>query len=146
MITCPNCGSKLEENARFCGECGETIRTPQVLATQPEQGLAEPKQEPAHNPKLVIDLNGVANSASDKAKKIKDKAKKAKTGTNKKFIPLIAIGAVVLVALIVVFNIHTCEECDEVYFGKQHKISFLGETEKVCKDCYDDFHDFSSWF
>ena len=115
-------------------------------ATQSEYSSSEPKQEPVHNPKLVIDLNGAANFASDKAKIIKEKVKETKTGTNKKFIPLIAVGAVVLIALIVVFNIHTCEECDEVYFGKQHKISFFGETEKVCKDCYDDFHDFSSWF
>lgn len=69
-----------------------------------------------------------------------------KRAPTKKIIPLAVIGVVLLATLILVFNIHTCEECDEVYFGKQYEISFLGETEKVCKDCHEDFYDLSSWF
>ncbi len=145
---CPNCGTKIEEDAKFCGECGKTIQIPMQSAAQADVQPPTPQQgqDPAHNPKLVIDLNGAANFASDKAKIVKEKVKKAKNGSNKKFIPLIAAGAAALVALIVVFNIHTCEECDEVYFGKQYKVSFFGESEKVCKECYEDFYDFSSWF
>ncbi len=143
---CPNCGSKLEKNVKFCGECGEQIPFPQPPAIQSVRGCAESMREPAHNPNPVNELDCAANFVSDKPKVIKEKNKKTKSGAVKKFIPLITVGAVVLVAIVTILNIHTCEECDEVYFGVQNKISFLGETEKVCQDCYDDFYDLSSWF
>lgn len=52
------------------------------------------------------------------------------------------VAGVLLLIFIIVASIHTCEECDKVYIGKENTISFFGETENVCKDCYNDFYSF----
>lgn len=74
-----------------------------------------------------------------------DKAKSGvsdNTGGKGKRIAAIIAVAVVVIGLTLGLGLHRCEECDEIYFGKQYKVSFFGETEKVCKDCYDDFYNF----
>lgn len=56
------------------------------------------------------------------------------------------IAAVVLLAVIIlaviISNIHTCDECGDVYFGSKNEISFFGETEDICDDCYNDLFGF----
>ncbi len=32
------------------------------------------------------------------------------------------------------------DECDKTYLGKKHEVTFWGETENLCKDCYNDFY------
>ena len=140
---CPNCGSELENNVRFCGECGEEIPVPQPPAVKQVYRRVETTQEPSYSHFTVKETKDASDSETGKSKV---EAKKAKSGARKKFVPLIAVGSVLVAAVVTVLNIHTCEECDEIYFGTQNEISFFGETEKVCRDCYDDFYDFSSWF
>lgn len=46
----------------------------------------------------------------------------------------------ILIGSVVGTNIHTCEECEEEFFGKPYEISFFAIHESVCKDCYDKFY------
>ena len=59
---------------------------------------------------------------------------------NAKLSKIIAVAIAALVLLITVVNIHRCPECEEIYFGKSRTISWLGEKEKVCNDCYKDYY------
>jgi len=36
MVFCPNCGSEVDEDSKFCGECGNSINTSPPANTQPE--------------------------------------------------------------------------------------------------------------
>ncbi len=57
----------------------------------------------------------------------------------------IIIGALVIVvvaAIAVAANIHTCEECDKTFIGKKYEITWFDQSETVCKDCYNDFYSF----
>ena len=58
----------------------------------------------------------------------------------------ITIAAVVLLAVIIlaviISNIHTCDDCGDVYFGSKNESSFFGETEDICDDCYNDLFGF----
>ena len=82
---------------------------------------------------------GNSQSISYVKDRVKTAANKAGSiGSDKKKIIIIvsSVAAVLLLVLIVVFNIHTCDECGDTYFGKKYKVSFWGETEYMCKDCY----------
>ena len=99
--------------------------------------LVEPNQKPkithieVNEQAIKNAVGGAVNSASAGIKA------KRNSGILKIVLP---IAAVVIVILAVVLNIHTCEECGDVYFGKKNTISFWGESESVCKDCYNDFY------
>ena len=75
---CPNCGTKLEENAAYCTTCGAAARSdnsdqpaqssfpdPTVLPT-PEQGRIDPKQlTPSPQQEQDIDIDSVVSSISE---------------------------------------------------------------------------------
>lgn len=47
------------------------------------------------------------------------------------------VAVVVIVAVSIVSNLHTCAECGKTYIGKEYKlVSVWGDSETVCKDCY----------
>lgn len=60
----------------------------------------------------------------------------------KKGIIIGALAVVIVVIIAVVANIHTCEECDKTFIGKQYEITWFDQSETVCKDCYNDFYSF----
>lgn len=63
---------------------------------------------------------------------------------NKKTVAIIcAIAAVIIAAIVLVTNIHTCEECDKTFIGKEYKITWFDQSETVCKECYNDFYSFN---
>ena len=41
MMICPNCGEKLNDNARFCSKCGAEINRPASTATEPQIPIQE---------------------------------------------------------------------------------------------------------
>lgn len=58
-----------------------------------------------------------------------------------KMIAILGVFAVIIAAIIlIVTNMHTCEECNKTYLGKKYEIVFFGQSEIVCKDCYNDFY------
>lgn len=145
---CPNCNTAIsEEDTYFCPNCGNKLqdRTDAKMTVQTVvSNTAESVKNSAFVQSVKSDLSNsktvdmIKSSAQNTVKKVKtaDNSKKKKG----KIVAIIS--AVVLVLILVVSNIHVCEECDEVYFGKKHTISFWDETEDVCKDCYRDFHSF----
>lgn len=57
---------------------------------------------------------------------------------------IVGVIAALLIAIIaIVSNIHTCEECEKTYIGKEYKITFFDQSETVCKECYNGFYSFN---
>lgn len=60
----------------------------------------------------------------------------------KKGIIIGAVAAIIIMAVSIIANIHTCEECDKIFIGKEYKITWFDQSETVCKDCYNDFYSY----
>lgn len=151
-IYCPNCHADLTgQEAAFCPNCGHNLSLP----TKEQQNVVigygsawqSVKEKAQNNAFLQSVQKDFASSEAVKMMKdgVHNTAAKVKTAApNKKRNILIAATAVFVVLLLVILtNIHRCEECGDVYFGKKNTISFFGQTEDVCKDCYEDFYSFS---
>ncbi|MCH5316491.1 MAG: zinc ribbon domain-containing protein [Eubacterium sp.] len=157
-ILCPNCNAVIEDkNASFCHICGAKINGDTVKQEATVQSFVKNAADKVRENEFVksvkqdIENSQSLNILKDKAKegfnsavdmakgasqnvKSMDPAKKKKTGV------IAAVIAALIVVLLVVTNIHNCEECGKTYIGKNYTISFWGETEKVCKECYNDFY------
>ncbi|GHU04159.1 hypothetical protein FACS1894147_09010 [Spirochaetia bacterium] len=48
MAFCPNCGNKLDDNSRFCTQCGKPTGTPSVYQSPP------PQQSVYNQPEVVV--------------------------------------------------------------------------------------------
>lgn len=155
-MKCASCGKDINDTAGFCVYCGAKVNPGSGNAAN--NAVAKIK-----NSAFVSSLGkDIKNSESLKLikKKTADAAGSIRNATgsavkqvqnaddNKKKIILIAAVAAVfaVIVLIVATHIHRCDECDKVYFGSKHTVSILGEEANLCKDCYDDLNDFSSWF
>lgn len=148
---CPNCHADLTgQNAAFCPNCGHNLSLPAKGQQNALMGYGSAwqsvKEKAQNNAFLQSVQKDFANSEAVKMMKdgVHNTAEKVKTAApNKQRNILIAAVAVFVVLLLaVVTHIHRCEECGDVYFGKKNTVSFLGYTEDVCKDCYEDFY---SW-
>lgn len=148
---CPNCGKLIEnEGAVFCSNCGSRIDaspTSEKSAAQSHIQNAVDKLTENEFVKSVKkdfensqSVNMVKDKVKDVTENVKDKAAEIPYYKKKKIGIFAGIAAVIIVLLIIAANIHTCEECDKVYIGKKHSISFWGQSEDVCKDCYNDFY------
>ena len=144
--TCPKCHHIIvNENAAFCEACGFSLDGSKKSVRDVFKISAEKVRD---NEFLKAVKDDFSDSKSvqiikNKTKETIEKGKNSKLNLKSRTVKIIAsVVAVLLVGLIVGLNIHTCEECDEVYFGKKHLIRFFGEKEYVCSDCYDDFY---SW-
>ncbi|MGN0526706.1 MAG: zinc-ribbon domain-containing protein [Acutalibacteraceae bacterium] len=157
---CSNCGKEVSDGAVFCSNCGANIGVLPVEdavpganvpnenqnSSVPNVGFEDKINKVKDNEFVKAVKNDVGNSQSlNMIKgKVDTTVEKAKNSNitkkfNKKFV---IIGIVVIAILVVVLNLHKCEECDEIYFGKKNVISFWGESSEVCDDCYEDFY---SW-
>lgn len=105
-----------------------------------ESNFVKSVKNDLNNSQSIDMVKNKAKSAAEKVKIVADDIQNGDAAKKKK-IKIIAIAAVVvIVVLIIVTHIHTCEECEKVYFGNKHTISFWGESENVCKECYNDFY------
>ena len=95
-----------------------------------------------HNSTTLQTVKNTVSQTANKAINSVSSAANNPSGMDKKRIAAIVAAVVIVLGLTVGLNLHRCEKCDEIYFGKQYKISFLGVSEKVCKDCYNEFHSF----
>lgn len=159
MKKCNNCGQTYDEDMNFCPQCGGTLE--EIIETVEESNTVctncnadiEDENDLVKSVKQNIENSQPINIIKDKAKEgfnnavdmAKDASQNVKAmESNKKLLiqTIVAIIACFVFALLIVANVHTCEECEKTYIGKEYTISFFGETEKVCRDCYDDF---SEW-
>lgn len=53
-MSCPNCGTAVQTDASFCGQCGYNLRT--AASTQPAESAFNPVLEPSAAPSAVPDL------------------------------------------------------------------------------------------
>lgn len=141
---CPKCHHVIEnEDAAFCEVCGTALNGE---AKSVKKIIKESAEKVKDNDLVKAVKQDISGSQSIKVikDKTKETIKKGKASTSKiktRTIKIIAVVvAILVVGATVALNIHTCEECEELYFGKKNKISWFGEHEYVCKDCYEDFY------
>lgn len=92
--------------------------------------------------KQDVETSQSISMIKDKTKSTFEKMQTADS-TQKNKIKKISIAALVIIVLLtVVTHIHKCDDCEKVYFGSKHTITYWGETEDLCKECYDDFYSF----
>lgn len=149
MKQCNNCKQFSEDNANFCPFCGgnsfqdgyaaETApleTPPDASSDNVSQGnhtfLHSVKNDLQNSDSIRMVKTGVQNAVT------KVKTADAKKKKQMKIAAIIAAAA--LIVILIISNIHICEECDKVYLGKQYTIRFWGETEDVCKECYNDYY------
>lgn len=172
MKKCNQCGTMMPDNAEFCTMCGNTFpnqqfnQSPHInqvpnngAINQADNSVPNAYQVPQQQsqmqyPSVPAQINTYQKArteyyAPNNTSKIRSNTANytaVKTNLNRKQSKIIIITATVIISLIamllVVTHIHKCDECNKVYFGSRHQISFFGETENVCKDCYNDFYSF----
>lgn len=68
-----------------------------------------------------------------------------KTDT-KRYVIIGIVAAIILAVVIGVIgifsNLHTCDECQRKYVGKEYYARGIFDDYRLCKDCYDVFYDF----
>lgn len=156
---CSNCGKEVSNGSAFCSNCGTSIGVFTGNNVSGESVPNENQDSSVQNVCFEDQINKVKDNEFVKAVKsdvgnsqslniIKEKVdttvEKAKNSNisnkiNKKFVIL---GVVVIAIFVVVLNLHKCEECEKIFFGKKNVISFWDESSEVCNDCYEDFY---SW-
>lgn len=144
-IVCSNCNTIIEEgNVSFCPNCGTNlcIQKANVQASVKEVVNKVKENEFVKSVKQDVGNSQSINLIKDKVKSTAYKVKTTDTNKRKKIKVIAIVAAVVIVVLIIITHIHQCNECDKVYFGNKHTISYWGETENLCKECYDDFYSF----
>ena len=155
---CFMCGEKLEPESKFCTNCGTAFADNDApVESITEVGTENAAEEIVNKPgkKEFAIVNAVKKDleASETAKILKNKTKEMtdtisktvkekseKPGFTGKVKKIAAVLAAVVAVVVIATSIHTCEECGEVYFGREHTISLFGEHEDVCKECYNDFY------
>lgn len=148
MKNCSNCGYTFDGPGNFCPQCGARIEEISYSQESETPNNVEDEEKKIKDNEFVQALKqDVGNSQSinmikNKFESTSEKIKSADDRKKKKFLIIGIIAAAIIVLLVIVTNIHQCEECEKIYFGKRHTISFFGESENVCKDCYNDFY---SW-
>lgn len=147
MVKCKKCNSMVEDGAKFCPVCGCNLDdSPKAVSSGISSGtdISDTGSSGSIVNSIKSDLSNSSTIKTIKssAKNMKTELSNADSYTKKKIKTAAVIAAAVLAVLIIVTNIHVCDECEKPYFGKQYKVSFFGETEKLCKDCYDDVHNF----
>lgn len=142
MKECNNCSGNqiFDDDTNFCPNCGGNLSY-----IKSDSNDTNKVKEPQLVQAIKSDFQS-SQSVTMLKEKINNTTKKIKSAdaAKKKKLKILAIVcAVIIVLLAVVTNIHKCEECDKVYFGKKHTVKFFNQSEDVCKDCYSDFHTFS---
>lgn len=97
-------------------------------------------KQPAKSDNEQSSAEDVNQAIKTAAKAVSSKVTATMGKKSKKTYIIIAVCAfAAIVLLLIVTNIHKCDECEKVYFGKQYKVSWFGEHEKICRDCYEDW-------
>ena len=102
---CMNCGSKLEEDSRFCTACGASVKGNGDIKIRRDSE----------------ETNQVSKSGINTGRK------KAPWGA-------ITLCVVIVGVILLLTNIHTCDWCHKTYVGAQY-YDMWDTSELMCKDC-----------
>ncbi len=137
-VICNNCKTIINDtDATFCPNCGAKVAKSSIQDSLKKATQKVNDNEFVQSVKQDVGSSQTLNMIKNKTKSLFNKA----NSMNKSKKIIAAVVAVLLVVLIVATNIHRCEDCEELYFGKKYTVNFLGEEEDLCKDCYDHFWD-----
>lgn len=163
MKICKKCGTLYVDKLNFCSICGETLEVYQEIENATDISneinvLSETQQQSEETNTLSENNSYISSVKNDlmqsesikklkkdaikttkKAKKLTDQGVKKFKNVNKKKKILITIAAVLITLFAVVLNIHICEDCEDVYFGKQYH--YMGSD--ICEECYRDYTTFN---
>lgn len=128
-MKCKNCGQKLAEGQVFCPECGENAD----LSDEKEQ--SKPVSTAGFIQSVKSDIGN-----SESINMVKTKVKSMDKGKVKKYGIIAAVVIILLVAVSVLTNIHTCGSCGKTYVGKEYRIQGFFNDYKCCKDCYREYY------
>lgn len=136
---CQYCGNPVEPNSVFCPNCGSKL-----VGGVPNNTMNTQFKQRVQNNEFVQSFrDDINNSKSigmikEKAQYTAAKAKTLNPGQVKVIIIAAVIVFVIALGAIIGTNIHTCDECQKTYLGKKYTISFWGQREDICKECYTD--------
>lgn len=152
---CPRCSKNVDGSFTFCPHCGANLSISDSSAPTGIKNIADSVKVEVKRAEEKLKENEFVRSVHDDFKNsrsvemVKNAVGSAvnsastgiKTRKNTNILKIvIPVVVVLIIILAVVCNIHTCEECGKTYLGKDYTISFWGESESVCKDCYNDFY------
>lgn len=128
-MKCKNCGYEVDKSHDFCASCGTRVKT----VAEQETGEA------------VSAVNFIQSIKSDIGNSQTISAVKAKvTGADKASVKkygIIVVAVIILIgAVSVLTNIHSCESCGKTYVGKKYRIQGIFNDYKCCEDCYRDYY------
>ncbi|MDO4363121.1 MAG: zinc ribbon domain-containing protein [Clostridia bacterium] len=136
---CQYCGSPVEPNSVFCSNCGSKL-----VGGVPNNSMNNQFKQRVQNNEFVQSFrDDINNSKSigmikEKAQNTAAKAKTLSSEQVRKIIIAAVIVFVIALGVIIGTNIHKCDECEKIYLGKKYTISFWGQREDICKECYTD--------
>lgn len=120
-MNCKSCGQELTSEQAFCPMCGERVAS-----------------ENSSGDFVQSIRNDIGNSEAINMVKTKvnnmGKAKRKKIGI------ITAVLIVLIVAISIFANIHTCDRCGEHFFGKEYRIIGVFEDYNACRDCYREYY------
>lgn len=158
--TCPKCGKEIEnDTAAFCSSCGASLNKEQP---QDERSASEDANNNSNQngsfissvksdfkkSEAINQMGNVVSSVkndlnnSEAINQVKTKVSSLSYWQKRNIKIAAIVAAVIILLIIIIANIHTCDECGDVYFGSKNEVSFFGETEDICDDCYDDLFGF----
>ena len=139
-VFCSKCGNEISIEAEFCPVCGNKTGVQKNIVTETIEKVSD--NEFVKSVKQDLGNSRSINMIKNKIDGATEKVKTASSEKKKKWKFRAITLAVVLAVVIIVFNTHECDECEDIYFGSENVINFWGETYAVCEDCYEDFY---SW-
>lgn len=136
LSRCNVCNGTFDTDANFCPNCGAKIGAEsQVHKEHFEKDFKDAINKVKQNEFVKSVKQDVGNIQSFNM--IKGKIKTTDSNQKKRFIIIGIVILIIIVLLIIVTHIHQCDECDKVYFGSKHTVTYWGETENWCKECYE---------
>ncbi len=127
-MNCKNCGYEVAEGELFCSACGTRVS----FSSKQEASGANFSGGFVQSIKKGIGSTEVINKVKSKVNSV-DKAKRKK-------ICIVSVTAIILIIAVSLFiNVHTCERCGRIYMGKGY--NFHGEFNdyQICRDCFMDY-------
>ncbi len=133
---CSNCGKKISKQCKFCEFCGAEVgqvnkSKADVMGKIKENDFVKSVNKDLKNSATIDTIKKKTQGIGEKI----NLSHKLKGVLKKK--PLIIAVVAVVVLIVVLSSLHKCDECEEVYFGKQNKVEIFGEEYKLCDECHD---------
>ncbi len=133
---CSNCGKKISKQCNFCEFCGAEVgqvnkSKVDVMGKIKENDFVKSVNKDLKNSATIDTIKKKTQGIGEKI----NSSHKLKGVLKKK--PLIIAVVAVVVLIVILSSLHKCDECEEIYFGKQNKVEIFGEEYKLCDECHD---------